>query len=342
MAEAATRQGRIYRDFSRVLDYAAYDALPDDWLIGVTDVVDSTAAIARGAYQEVNFAGVSIIAAVGNRLGSYDFPFTFAGDGAAFALPGEARAAATQALEQVIASASTDLRLTLRGGLIPLSDIRAGGHDVRIARYAVSDQAVYSMFAGGGLKWAETELKRGRYAIAPAEGVPKPDLTGLSCEWLPIPNRRGLILSLLVEPCENTDGETFAALARQVLAVFDADPRDGHPLPMTVPALSDSGRRVDVGEWLEIASHSDFRKYDDVLRLTLDCSQEQADAVEAMLRRAAGQGLVRYGAHRQTHALMTCLVPSVNPKAHLHFLDGVGGGYAKAAEMLKTSARHRE
>ncbi|MGV6874274.1 DUF3095 family protein [Pseudochelatococcus sp. B33] len=340
MAEAISRQARTYSDFKRLLDYAAYDALPDDWLIGVTDVVDSTAAIKRGAYQDVNFAGVSVVAALGNLLGSYDFPFTFAGDGAAFAVPCRARAVATCALEQVVASASADLDLVLRGGLVPVHDIRANGHDVRIARYAVSDHAAYSMFAGGGLKWAEAELKRGRYAIVPPPDASKPDLTGLSCEWMPIPNRHGIILSLLVEPLEETVSAIFTALARQVLAVFDEDLRSGHPLPTTAPAPKSRDIQVEPEEWLEIASHSDFRKYDDVLRLTLDCTEEQANMAEDILRDAAARGHVRYGAHRQTHALMTCLVPSGDPKAHLHFLDGVDGGYARAAEMLK-AATHR-
>lgn len=335
MTDTTALQAGAYDDFDRVLDYAAYEAIPDDWLIGVTDVVDSTAAIRRGAYQDVNFAGMSIIAAIGNRLGSFDFPFTFAGDGAAFALPGSERTAATQALGQVMASTKADFDLILRGGLVPVRDIRASGHDVRIARYAVSDHAAYSMFAGGGLKWAEAELKRGQYAIVADPVAAKPDLTGLSCEWLPIPNRHGLVLSLLVAPLESTPPETFTALARQVLAVFGSDPRHGHPLPMQPPARKDPTTQVNAGQWLELVSNSDFRKYDDVLRMTLDCSPEQADAAEGILRNAVRLGYARYGAFRQTHALMTCLVPSGDPEAHLHFLDGMDGGYARAAEMMK-------
>ncbi len=36
---------------------------------------------------------------------------------------------------------------------------------------------------------------------------------------------------------------------------------------------------------------------------------------------------------------MTCLVPTENPRSHLHFLDGMDGGYAKAAQMMKATAR---
>jgi hypothetical protein len=66
----------------------------------------------------------------------------------------------------------------------------------------------------------------------------------------------------------------------------------------------------------------------------LDCSKNQADAAEAILLDAAARGDINYGMHRQSHAVMTCLVPSGDPRAHLHFLDGRDGGYAKAAEML--------
>ncbi|NKF33229.1 DUF3095 domain-containing protein, partial [Pseudomonas sp. BGM005] len=44
---------RAYDEFSLVLDPDAYEPLPDDWLIGITDVVSSTAAIRSGRYEDV-------------------------------------------------------------------------------------------------------------------------------------------------------------------------------------------------------------------------------------------------------------------------------------------------
>ncbi|MBZ9656225.1 DUF3095 family protein [Phyllobacterium lublinensis] len=341
MDSSLNEHSRTYSDFSSILDYSAYEPLPDDWLIGITDVVDSGSAIRRGAYEDVNYAGVSVIAAVGNSWGSYDFPFTFGGDGAAFALPAEGVEQATGALRQVAALAETKFGLTLRAGLLRVSEIRAHGHDVRVARYAASSRASFSMFAGGGLKWAERELKKGRYAVEAAAMSPKPDLKGLSCDWLPIPNRHGMILSLLVEPTESTSSETFAALARRILAIFDASARQGHPLPEKPPTPKEPNRHVDDATWLEVALHSDFKKYDDVLRLTLDCSEEQAVAAEIVLKEAAERGEINFGMHRQSHAVMTCLVPAASPQSHLHFLDGQDGGYSKAAEMLnRMRSRH--
>ena len=84
-----------------------------------------------------------------------------------------------------------------------------------------------------------------------------------------------------------------------------------------------------------VARNSDFRKYDDALRMTIDCSPATADRLEAVLRKAEAERIVVYGLHRQDAALMTCIVPSYVSDDHVHFLDGAGGGYALAATALK-------
>ncbi|MBY2963666.1 DUF3095 domain-containing protein [Rhizobium leguminosarum] len=338
MINSHAQPHQAYDEFSLVLDPDVYEPLPDDWLIGITDVVSSTAAIRSGRYEDVNYAGASVIAALGNAWGSFDFPFVFRGDGAAFALPPQGIMAATSALRQVASFASTDLDLNLRIGLLTVREIRAGGRDVRIARYAASENATYAMFTGGGLKWAEQQIRNGRYLVKPGRYATKPDLTGLSCDWTPFPSQRGEILSLLVEPSDHISSEVFAALTKRVLAVFDAAPRQSHPLPAGVPLSGDGGKQLDAKGWSEVAASSDFRKFDDGLRLTLDCTPEQIDKVEAILVSARARGEINFGLHRQSHALMTCLVPSDRPDSHLHFLDGLGGGYARAAEMMEAGA----
>ncbi len=79
-----TRQPGVHHDFADVPDTAACEPFPDDWLVGITDVVNSASAIASGRYKDVNYAGASATAALGNAWGSFDFPFVFLG--AAFAL----------------------------------------------------------------------------------------------------------------------------------------------------------------------------------------------------------------------------------------------------------------
>ena len=47
----------VFRGFERLMDPALYTPLPDDWSIGVADIVESTRAIANQRYKAVNMAG---------------------------------------------------------------------------------------------------------------------------------------------------------------------------------------------------------------------------------------------------------------------------------------------
>ena len=76
----------VFRGFSSLMDPALYSPLPQDWSIGVADIVESTKAIAQARYKAVNMAGAAVIAAVTNALEGREFPFVFGGDGASFAV----------------------------------------------------------------------------------------------------------------------------------------------------------------------------------------------------------------------------------------------------------------
>ena len=63
----------------------------------------------------------------------------------------------------------------------------------------------------------------------------------------------------------------------------------------------------------ELIDNSDFRKFDDALRMVLDCTPALADEIEQHLKDCAGKNIVRYGTHRQSAAMMTCFTPSPTP-----------------------------
>ena len=58
----------VFRGFGKLMDPTLYSPLPDDWTIGVADIVESTKAIAEARYKAVNMAGAAVIAAVTNAL----------------------------------------------------------------------------------------------------------------------------------------------------------------------------------------------------------------------------------------------------------------------------------
>src|SRR3989440_12003208 len=136
----------VFRGFPSLMDPALYSPLPDDWSIGVADIVESTKAIAQARYKAVNMAGAAIIAAVTNALDGREFPFVFGGDGASFAVSPSDRARARDALAATAAWVSHDLDLVMRVALVPVRDIRAQGLDIRVARFGPSATLSYAMF----------------------------------------------------------------------------------------------------------------------------------------------------------------------------------------------------
>ena len=369
---------KVFRGFSSLMDPALYSPLPDDWIVGIADIVESTKAIAEARYKAVNMAGASVIAAVTNALEGREFPFVFGGDGASFAVaPGDLDVARA-ALAATAIWVEESLNLVLRVALVPVKAVRAQGLDVRVARFGPSANLSYAMFSGGGLGWAEAAMKRGEFAVQKAPPGTQPDLSGLSCRFEEIPSVRGLILSVLVVPAQGADPRAFRKVIEDVVALAERTPDAGRPVPAQGPPLKwpPAGRDyearaarggsllkrrgfvlafslwaylimrfgITVGDFVpkrylqQVVENSDFRKYDDGLRMILDCTPELADALAQRLTEAAANGVVRYGLHRQDAAMMTCFTPSVMRADHVHFIDGARGGYASAATALKATA----
>lgn len=371
----------VVAGFADLADPARYQALPDDWTVAVTDVVNSTGVAAAGGAKAVNTAGAAAIAAVSNALAGRAFPYVFAGDGAALAVGPDDAAAVAEALAATAVWCREELELGLRVATVSVAEIRVGGRDVRVARFAPSPDIDYAMFDGGGIAWAERRLKDGSLALPPAPPGTRPNLEGLTCRWNEIPAQHGVVLSLIATPVAGAETQEVSAAFRQlvadVLALTDEQPAAGRPVPddgpgigwpppgfeLEVRASRPRGaslvlHRLKVGAATlfayvlfrfgirigvfdpaayrrSLVENTDFRKYEDGLMMTIDCTPAVADRIVARLDRAVAEGVARAGSHRQASALMTCFVPSPLRSDHVHFVDGAGGGYAAAAQQLK-------
>ncbi len=92
----------------------------------------------------------------------------------------------------------------------------------------------------------------------------------------------------------------------------------------------------------ELRQNSDYRRFDDTLRLVLDCPKQDAERIETVLKTLRAEGLIAYGTHKSDTALMTCLLFSLEDSEHVHFIDGANGGFAMAALRLKEQLREAE
>jgi Protein of unknown function (DUF3095) len=227
----------VFRGFSSLMDPALYSPLPDDWRVGVADIVESTRAIANQRYKAVNMAGAAVIAAVTNALDGREFPFVFGGDGASFAVAPTDLDRARAALAATATWVKEDLDLAMRVALVPVKVVRAQGLDVRVARFGPSPNLSYAMFSGGGLGWAEAAMKRGEFAVAAAPPGEQPDLSGLSCRFEEIPSARGLILSVLVVPAERADPLAFRKAIEDIIDLVERSPDAGRPVPLAGPEI---------------------------------------------------------------------------------------------------------
>ncbi len=193
--------------FSEFGDFAKFDAyapVPDDWVVLCGDIRGSTRAIEEGRYKQVNMVGAAVITAVLNACAGYQIPFVFGGDGGLAAVPGLARDRAALALQRLQGISEETFGLGLRAAAVPVSRLRAEGHDVRVRKFALSPGNNLAMFAGGGVERADEILKTAPEndpaILRAVDDAQAPDLEGLSCRWEPLAASRGQMIALMVQP----------------------------------------------------------------------------------------------------------------------------------------------
>lgn len=367
-------------DFSELHNPANYVNVPDGWWVIITDVVDSTGAIAAGLYREVNTVGIASIVCVRRVFGEEAFPFTFGGDGATLCVPGPARDSALATLGALQRLARERFGLTLRVGAESVTALRRDGYSLRMARYEIVPGQSIAMFWGTGFDAADARI-RANGGVTPASvhgDSGAVDLSGMSCRWQPVPSQRGVVLSLIARAQEGQDEQTFY---RTFLSRLDGTLAGGleaaNPVRTQrlkyrgfVECIRDEIRYHHGFSWslvkrmgeivLAVAifryrlpgigfnarhyanslrTHCDFRKFDNALRMTLDCTPSEAEAIRRICDEEYRSGCAYYGLFETDSALMTCFLDGLGDGEHLHFVDAVNGGYAEAARYLKAQMR---
>ncbi len=83
----------------------------------------------------------------------------------------------------------------------------------------------------------------------------------------------------------------------------------------------------------QLVLHTDYRKFDDMLRVVISASEEEKSDLIAYLNKQEHDGHIVYGAHISDGAIITCMVKKYDG-FHYHFVDGSNGGYSVAAKEL--------
>ncbi|MBD1909542.1 MULTISPECIES: DUF3095 domain-containing protein [unclassified Leptolyngbya] len=189
------------KSFWDIVNPDNFTSIPDDWYILITDITNSTPAIAQGKYKMVTFLGASSIAVVLNEVKGLDIPFVFGGDGMTLVVPPSLLAAAREALLGLRRLARSRFELDLRVGVVPVSVVTAKNYDVKVAKVAVSKHYTQANFSGKGLTYATDLVKDDSpdnpYQVS-AISRKDPNFSGLECRWQDIFSATGQTISLMV------------------------------------------------------------------------------------------------------------------------------------------------
>ncbi len=143
--------------FVSVIDKDNFIAAPDDWIIVIANIRNSTKAVDNGKHKDVNTISGAVICAVKNATENRDWPFVFGGDGATLLIEPSARPRVEAALMRTRTMAQEEFGLELLIDSVPVKDMLGRNTEVLVASYEVSPGNSLAQFGGGGLELAAVE-----------------------------------------------------------------------------------------------------------------------------------------------------------------------------------------
>ena len=160
--------------------------IPANWHVVITDVKNSTAAIAEGLHETINLIATGSIVAVLNIAykANTTVPFFFGGDGATFIVPPTILDAAMHALLQHSEHTMKSFNLNLRVGHVPVTEIYEKEHALNISKLRTSGLFAIPVLLGDGLTYAEKKIKGVDYKFECLSDTREElDLSGMQCRW---------------------------------------------------------------------------------------------------------------------------------------------------------------
>ena len=220
-----------FTDFTgNAFDEDFYTDIPNDWLIVIADIENSTRAVSEGKYEQVNYVGAACITALNNAMPELEFPKVFGGDGAHAAVPPEYHATVVEVLQQMTHWSQQQFKLHLITGIVPMQDVLKSGGRLSAGKLRSITGVDIAMFRGNGLDIAESMVKHdsNHHYRLQTETSSTPDLSNLSCRWAPITPSRDYMLCIIVSAHSDSDADvdtTFSHVVNMInnIVTLDSD-----------------------------------------------------------------------------------------------------------------------
>lgn len=211
--------------------------VPEDWVVVVTDIVNSTNN--PELYREINIlAASSVIIAI--NLGDQHnvlVPFVYGGDGATIVAPPSFAELYLSELAVLRANGEKSFGLHLRIGSIRVSEILKDGHTLSVSKLLINGTYTQAIFFGDGITYAERAIKENPiYTYTAEEPSGKPiDLYGLECKWNEIhpPTGKEEVVCLMVKArTDKYHEQIYREILKDIESAYgDFDER--HPIPVS-------------------------------------------------------------------------------------------------------------
>ena len=348
--------------------------IPGNWHVVITDIKNSTGAVADGFHETVNLVATGCIVAVLNIAYKFNItvPFFFGGDGASFIIPASLLDHVMKALLQHRDNTRSTFKLELRVGHVSVDEIYKQEHALNISKLKTSKQFSIPVLLGDGLAYAESKIKGPGYIFSMYGATDAElDLSGMQCRWDRIkpPETFFEVISLLVIV---RNGMNQAPVFKKVIECIDViygDPDNRKPISVAKlklkATLAKIGLEMNVkmaggmrpgylmATWLktllghlyfktkkgqvylhELVDMSDTLIIDGKINTVISGTSEQRRELVTALDKIENDGEIIYGLYVSNESVMSCYVRSMKEK-HIHFVDGSEGGYTKAANVLK-------
>lgn len=352
--------------------------IPEDWHVIITDIKGSTAVVQKGLHETVNLVATGSIVAVLNISfkANITVPFFFGGDGATFIVPPAIKEAAIKALLLYKNNTQESFAMDLRIGTVPVSEIYAAGHTLRVTKFTSSGNFHIPVILGDGLHYAERQIKGEDYMLSgdlPAgEEI---DLSGMQCRWDRIkpPEHHYEVVSLIVVA---TAAEKQAKVFQQVITHIDriyGTPDKRQPISITQLRLKSTFAKLGLElrakfgrkgmfhllqTWLtnilgqlyfrtrpgrtyltRLIEMSDTLVIDGKINTVITGTEVQRRQLVLELNKLEAAGEIYYAFYVSRESVMSCYVRDYKDE-HIHFVDGAEGGYTHAAGVLKLKIVH--
>ncbi|MCC5815697.1 MAG: DUF3095 domain-containing protein [Leptospira sp.] len=219
MSEDFYRNLKAIENFAGIIDPNHYSPVPEDWYVVITDVVNSTQAIEEGRYKDVNTAGGLAAMALSNLYKNMEHPYVFGGDGVTFLIPGTKVDDVRSIMVDTKRKVGQFFDLTLRVGMVPVSDLLQLGTSISVSKWKVSEFYYQAIFKGSGVDKAEELVKAidSPYLLMIDEPTPvEANFEGFTCRWKDIPSDKGETVSIIIKenPNANANFNLFASFQK--------------------------------------------------------------------------------------------------------------------------------